>query len=64
MKTLADLKLDYLDLYLIHWPMAYEFTGYDLDNSIPLDSNGKPLRAKVTILETWRYGTVQAVETD
>jgi diketogulonate reductase-like aldo/keto reductase len=60
-KTLNDLRLDYLDLYLIHWPQAFKFVdidpderGYDgsaqyLDDS----NNGANIDPTVSVHETW-----------
>ncbi|XP_076472191.1 aldo-keto reductase 1B-like isoform X2 [Babylonia areolata] len=50
MKTLEDLGLKYLDLYLMHWPMAYKEGG----DFLPTDENGKVLFSDVDYLETWR----------
>lgn len=49
-KTLADLGLDYLDLYLVHWGVAFEHGG-ELE---PLDKNGLAKLSFVPLQQTWQ----------
>jgi len=47
--SLKDLQVDYLDMYLIHWPMAY-CEGGDL---FPKDDQGKIIYSETDFMDTW-----------
>ncbi|XP_015112414.1 1,5-anhydro-D-fructose reductase [Diachasma alloeum] len=49
-KSLANLGLDYVDLYLIHWPFGFK----EGDDLWPKDSNGKYLFSDIDYLDTWK----------
>ncbi|XP_049735105.1 aldo-keto reductase family 1 member A1-like isoform X2 [Elephas maximus indicus] len=49
-KTLADLQLEYLDLYLMHWPCAFE----QGDNPFPKNADGTIRYDPTHYKETWK----------
>ncbi len=48
-KTLADLKLEYLDLYLIHWPIAIK-----KGSGFPLSGEDFISNEEIPFTETWK----------
>ena len=66
-RTLADLQLDYLDLYLIHFPIALEFVPFEtryppewVHNPDAANPVMKPVN--VTLQDTWR--AMEALKAD
>ena len=58
-RTLRDLGLDYLDLYLIHFPIALEFVPFDLRYppgwfADPSNPKGGMHAVPVPLAETWQ----------
>lgn len=52
-KSLDALGLEYLDLYLIHWPTGFK-EGGDRFPIVNRDQNGKIVFSDVDICETWK----------
>ena len=58
-KTLQDLQLDYLDLYMIHFPISLEFVPFDQRYppewfNDPDSTEPKMIPSKVPLSDTWR----------
>jgi len=49
-ETLSNLGLKYLDLYLIHWPMAYKEDG----ETFPRREDGSIIFSDVDYVDTWK----------
>lgn len=53
--TLKELDTDYLDLYLIHWPVAFKPKGDPHSDLFPLNDKGSlNLDSETTLVDTWK----------
>ncbi|EGI65076.1 PREDICTED: aldose reductase-like [Acromyrmex echinatior] len=49
-RSVENFGLDYVDLYLIHWPISY---AENADGLIPVDENDDPMFGDEDFLDTW-----------
>ncbi|KAG4078775.1 hypothetical protein HA402_015365 [Bradysia odoriphaga] len=49
-QSLKNLKVDYLDLYLIHWPHSFKYSGAD---NFPKNADGSMIYDYTDYLDTW-----------
>ncbi|KPV72356.1 xylose reductase [Rhodotorula graminis WP1] len=52
--TLKELGLEYLDLYLIHWPVAFAAEGNPHDNLFPKENGEVKIDTSVSVVDTWK----------
>lgn len=53
---LAELELDYLDLYLVHWPVAFQKgdSYFPLVADSPVEGGDVIIDNGVSIVDTWK----------
>lgn len=53
-KSLDNLGLDYIDLYLMHMPMGYEYRGWEGDDLLPKDKDDNLCYSEIDYVDTWK----------
>jgi len=54
---LAELGLEYLDLYLVHFPVAFDERGDVHNNLFPLEGEDVKMLDDISIVDTWKAMT-------
>lgn len=52
--SLKNLKLSYVDLYLMHMPMALPFRGFEQSDLVTYDQAGKVVGSNIDFCDTWK----------